>query len=94
MNEQTVPSGASAAVLQPSEPIPDTAVSVEGPNFDNSLNLQDLLYSYERIGFQATSFGRAINIINKMVSSLSSVRICLNVYMWTISANGGSRTNP
>lgn len=73
MSEQLVPSGASAAVLQPSEAIPDTAVSVQGPDFDKSLNLQDLLYSYERIGFQATSLGRAINIINKMVSLLSSV---------------------
>ncbi|KAI5122161.1 hypothetical protein M0805_007060 [Coniferiporia weirii] len=63
---ENVPSGASAAVLQSSQPVPDDAVSVEGPNFDKDLSLQDLLGSYERIGFQATSFGRAIHIVDKM----------------------------
>ncbi|THH11256.1 hypothetical protein EW145_g782 [Phellinidium pouzarii] len=66
MGSQNVPSGASAAVLQASQPIPDDAVSVEGPNFDKELGLQDLLGSYERIGFQATSLGRAIHIVDKM----------------------------
>ncbi|KAF8529194.1 Deoxyhypusine synthase [Hysterangium stoloniferum] len=66
MSSAFVPEAAAAAVLQQSEPIPSDAVSVEGPNFDNSLNLQDLLKSYERIGFQANSFGKAINIVNKM----------------------------
>lgn len=63
-----VPSQASAAVLQPSEPISSDAVHVEGPNFDNNISLHDLLGSYERIGFQATSLGRAIRIVDKMVS--------------------------
>jgi deoxyhypusine synthase len=63
----SVPEVAAAAVLQQSEPVPSDAVSVEGPNFDNPLNLQDLLRSYERIGFQANSFGKAINIVNQMV---------------------------
>ena len=67
----TVPSQASAAVLQPSDPVPVDAVSVEGPNFDNVLSLQSMLSSYERIGFQATSFGRAIRIVDKMVSKPS-----------------------
>jgi len=62
----TVPSGASAAVLQPSEPVPDNAVSVEGPNFSQDMDLHTLLDSYKRIGFQANSLGRAIDIINKM----------------------------
>lgn len=62
------PSGASAAVLQPSEPIPEHAVSVQGPNFDEPLSLQEFLKSYERIGFQANSLGKAIDIVNRMVS--------------------------
>jgi deoxyhypusine synthase len=61
------PKGASAAVLQPSEPVPDNAVSVQGPNFDNSFSLQQFLASYERVGFQATSLGKAIDIVNRMV---------------------------
>ncbi|KAF8591587.1 Deoxyhypusine synthase [Ramaria rubella] len=62
------PVSASAAVLMHSEPVPECAISVEGPNFDNPLGLQQLLASYERIGFQANSLGRAINIVNNMAS--------------------------
>ncbi|KAI0751591.1 Deoxyhypusine synthase [Daedaleopsis nitida] len=61
-----VPTGASAAVLKPSEPMPDFAVTVEGPNFDEEMSLQKLLASYQRIGFQANSLGKAIEIVNKM----------------------------
>jgi deoxyhypusine synthase len=63
----SIPAGASAAVLKPSDPIPDDAISVEGPNFDLPLNLASLLESYKRIGFQANSLGKAIDIVNKMV---------------------------
>ncbi|KAJ6484993.1 Deoxyhypusine synthase [Mycena vitilis] len=67
MNTSTaVPAGASSAVLVPSAPLPDSAVSVQGPDFDSPHSLQDFLKSYERIGFQATSLGRAINTVNKM----------------------------
>ncbi|KAJ7507763.1 Deoxyhypusine synthase [Mycena galericulata] len=61
-----IPTGASAAVLAPSGPMPDSAVSVQGPDFDSPHSLQTFLQSYERIGFQATSLGRAINTVNKM----------------------------
>ena len=69
MSSDFAPKDAQAAVLVQSEPVPDSAISVEGPNFDKSLGLQDLLNSYERIGFQATSLGRAIDIVNRMVSN-------------------------
>jgi deoxyhypusine synthase len=65
----SAPNGASAAVLQPSEPMPIGAVSVQGPNFDVPMSLQDFLGSYERIGFQANSLGKAIDIVNRMVSN-------------------------
>lgn len=58
----------------PSEPMPDFAVSVKGPNFDEDMDLQKLLASYSRIGFQANSLGKAIDIVNKMVSSLFQVK--------------------
>ncbi|KAG8848098.1 Deoxyhypusine synthase [Tulasnella sp. 330] len=61
-----VPAAASQAVLVHSAPVPLDSVSVQGPNFDNPISLQQLLCSYERIGFQATSFGRAISIVEKM----------------------------
>ncbi|KAG8990682.1 Deoxyhypusine synthase [Tulasnella sp. JGI-2019a] len=61
-----VPKTASEAVLGHSDPVPSDSVSVQGPNFENPIGLQELLGSYERIGFQATSFGRAIRIVEKM----------------------------
>lgn len=65
-----VPAGASSAVLKPSEPVSEDAVSVQGPNFDIPLDLQQFISSYERIGFQANSLGRAIHIVNRMVCNL------------------------
>ena len=62
-----VPATASSAVLKPSESVSKDAVSVQGPNFDNPLDLQQFISSYERIGFQANSLGKAIHIVNKMV---------------------------
>ena len=67
----SVPQGASNAVLLPSHPIPEDTLSVEGPNFECSLSIDELLGSYERIGFQATSLGRAIQVVDKMVSKPS-----------------------
>ncbi|KDR83778.1 hypothetical protein GALMADRAFT_262147 [Galerina marginata CBS 339.88] len=63
---ESIPGSAAAAVLQPSEAIPSTAVSVQGPDFEKQLSLSDFLKSYERIGFQANSLGKAINIVNNM----------------------------
>ncbi|KAJ3788445.1 Deoxyhypusine synthase [Lentinula aff. detonsa] len=61
-----VPSSASAAVLVPSEPISSDHISVQGPNFGKPLSLQDFFHSYTRIGFQATSLGNAIDIVDRM----------------------------
>ncbi|KAI0959625.1 hypothetical protein AcW1_004403 [Taiwanofungus camphoratus] len=61
-----IPAGASAAVLKPSEPMPEFAIAVEGPNFDKPISLQQLLENYQRIGFQASSLAKAIDIVNKM----------------------------
>lgn len=54
----------------PSESIPDDATHIKGPNFDNAINLQELLESYEKIGFQATGMAKAIQIVERMVSSV------------------------
>ena len=63
-----VPLEAQTAILKGSEPIPPDAVPVRGPDFESEITLQNFLKSYETIGFQATSFGRAIEIVNHMVS--------------------------
>ena len=76
-SKAAIPTAASAAVLQRSDPISDGAISVQGPNFDAPLSLLQFLQSYERIGFQANSLGRAIDIVNKMVGS--STTLCLSL---------------
>jgi len=75
MSPVSVPAGASSAVLKPSDPVSEDAVSVQGPNFDNPLDLQQFISSYERIGFQANSLGKAIHIVNKMVRDLQQISI-------------------
>jgi hypothetical protein len=75
-----VPTGASSAILKPSDPVSEGAVSVQGPNFDNPLDLQQFISSYERIGFQANSLGRAIHITNKMVYAFQYVTPTLTTY--------------
>ena len=65
-----VPAEVSATVLQPSESVSNSAISVQGPDFEKKPSLQELLKSYERIGFQAGSLGRAIDIVNRMVRLL------------------------
>ena len=86
-----VPKDASAAVLQPSEPVPDNAISVQGPNFDNPLSLHAFLAAYERVGFQATSLGKAINIVNRMVSEVRS--IVNNFFLRCFREDGGYPMN-
>ncbi|KAG8930039.1 Deoxyhypusine synthase [Tulasnella sp. 418] len=61
-----IPATAASAVLGKSEPVPENSVPVQGPNFDKPIGLQEFLRSYETIGFQATSLGRAIDIVEKM----------------------------
>lgn len=65
-----VPEDITELMLDPSDPAPEDGIPVQGPDFDKDLSLDGLLRSYERIGFQATSLGRAINIVNRMVSLL------------------------
>ena len=78
-----IPADASAAVLKPSEPMPEFAVSVEGPNFDAPFTLESLLGSYQRIGFQATSLGKAIEIVNHMVSIICVCVFSVLVYSYS-----------
>ena len=78
MTSTNIPAGASSAVLKPSDPVSEDAVSVQGPNFDNPLDLQQFISSYERIGFQANSLGKAIHIVNKMVCNLLQITVGIN----------------
>jgi hypothetical protein len=55
------------AVLAPSEAMPEDAETVCGWDFERGRDLDGLLDSLLRTGFQATSFGRAVNEVNRMV---------------------------
>ena len=72
-----LPAGASSAVLKPSEPVSEDAVSVRGQNFDDSPDLRQFISSYERIGFQVNGLGKAIHIVNKMVCVLLHTTVVL-----------------
>lgn len=69
---QSVPETAAAAVLTSSEPLPKGTPIVKGYGFESdSVNYDELLGSFLTSGFQATHFGRAVNIVNDMVSAKS-----------------------
>ncbi|KII94837.1 hypothetical protein PLICRDRAFT_33653 [Plicaturopsis crispa FD-325 SS-3] len=64
-SSSSLPAGAEA-ILKRSDPVDPNAVAVQGPSFEDPLSLQQFLASYERIGFQANSLGKAIDVVNRM----------------------------
>lgn len=66
---------AQAALFVPSEDLSQSGTKIRGPDFNMPYELERLLNSYATIGFQASGLTRAIEIINKMVSSAFSRRI-------------------
>jgi deoxyhypusine synthase len=72
-NEET-PSVAKDAVFKVSESVPDDAREVQGIDFnrytDRNITVDELLSGMTNMGFQATSVGEAVRIINEMVGRL------------------------
>ncbi|KAJ2361555.1 Deoxyhypusine synthase [Coemansia sp. RSA 2610] len=66
MSNEDISKAAHSAVLAVSEEAPADALPIRGYDFDNGVDYNALLSSYISTGFQATSFGRAVEIINKM----------------------------
>ena len=68
----TAPSGATDAVLKPSDPVPVDALPVKGLDFNNftngNISVAELVDGMTNMGFQATSIGRAAQVINGMRS--------------------------
>jgi len=66
----TAPSGATAAVLKKSVVMPQGAQKVEELDFDTfagrSITVEDLISGTSNMGFQASSIGEAVRIINEM----------------------------
>jgi len=68
----SAPAAATDAVLKPSDPVPEGAREVHGMEFNDyasrPITVQELVRGYANMGFQATSVGEAVRIINDMVS--------------------------
>lgn len=68
------PSGATDAVLKPSDPVPDGAMPVKGTEFDDyqdrNITVAELLEGMTHMGFQASSIGQAAQIVDSMVCKL------------------------
>ncbi|KAJ2499893.1 Deoxyhypusine synthase [Coemansia sp. RSA 1972] len=65
-SNDAIPNGAAAAVLVKSEEIPDDVQPVHGYDFKNGVDYNALLNTYVNTGFQASNFGRAVDIVNNM----------------------------
>lgn len=71
-NSNLPPSAATDAVLVPSAELPQGAQTVEEIDFNDfkgkPITVDDVISRMSRMGFQATSIGEAVRIINDMVS--------------------------
>ena len=81
------------AVLVPSDTLPETP-TIRGWDFNNGRDLDGMMDSFYRTGFQGTTFGQAIHEVNRMVRRLETQKrretcaehLCLhvtNVSVWT-----------
>ena len=65
------PSGATDAVLKPSDPVPEGAMPVKGLDFndfkDRNITAAELVENMAQMGFQASSIGQAAKIVDGMV---------------------------
>lgn len=58
---------AAEAVLVPTETVPDTPI-IRGHDFEKGRDLDSIMDSMLTTGFQATTFGQAINEVNRMIN--------------------------
>ncbi|CAG9116183.1 unnamed protein product [Plutella xylostella] len=65
------PDVALNAVLIPSQDLPKETPTVSGYDWENGTDYNKILESYLRTGFQATSFGKAVEEVNKMLKCRS-----------------------
>ena len=69
--EGAAPSSVTAAVLKPSTEMPEGSQKVEELDFNaykgRSITVEELLHGMRHMGFQASSIGEAVRIINDMV---------------------------
>lgn len=75
---EAAPAGVTDAVLKPSDPVPAEAIPVKGLDFDayadRNITVAELVENLKNVGFQATSIGQAVDIVDGMVRSKRSTR--------------------
>ncbi len=64
----SIPSAAADAVLVKSVTMPEGTKEVSGYEYNDGIDFEKMLQSYITTGFQATNLGRAMEIINNMLS--------------------------
>ena len=91
------PSGATAAVLLPSEPVPEGVKSVQGIDFDKytttdsdgnkvhrDITVKEMIEGMGTMGFQATNVAEAVRIINDMVRYLVHFSCSIAHFLWSL----------
>lgn len=78
-NKSAEPSIAKEAVLVKSVQLPSGTPTVNGYDFNNGVDYDQLFASYIQSGFQATNFGKAVEEINKMVNC--------NIHIYELECN-------
>lgn len=71
ISHDEAPTGATDAVLKPSDPVPEGATAVQGLDFDafanRNITVAELVEHMSLMGFQASSIGKACKIVDGMV---------------------------
>lgn len=84
-SDSTAPTGATAAVLKPSDPVPTGAIPVDGVQFEKfaqrDITVAELVDGMTNMGFQASGLGQAVKIVNEMVMSILHTRCA---FRWLI----------
>ncbi|GAU49948.1 hypothetical protein TSUD_243870 [Trifolium subterraneum] len=65
--EDTVIASVHSTVFKESENLNGKCLQIEGYDFNNGVNYQNLLKSMLTTGFQASNLADAINVVNQMV---------------------------
>lgn len=68
------------AVLGESEQIPTGAKIIKGYDFNQGTKLEEILNSYGFMGFQATNYSTAVEIVNEMVRELINGKVGLETF--------------
>lgn len=78
-SDNVAPEGAKAAVLVPSEAIPEDAKQVKGLEFDQyadrDITAAELVENMATMGFQASAVAEAARVINDMVTGITAPHI-------------------